>query len=370
MQHETTSDGVPQSFTVHIRPISGAWDEGRGMDTTDHSDHGYANWWKSKSTTYWQNRGGDFYDSPSIFCPFDSGDENIDSDVTSLFNAWGSGTIPNNGLSIALTASLESDSLYEDYFKKSFYSRHSQWPDRRPYVEVRWDDFIGDDRGRMAWGRSGSLFLHNIVDGVYQNLSIGSNALIVRIADSSGTITSVTASQTSLVGVYSASFALSSGTYSGSVFYDIWGSGSFSFMTGSFTLKQSPSLQTSPAQSFVVSVSNIRDIYDPDEVVRLNVFMKARGQRPSVVLTASSNMQPDIIERCYYAIENESTRQRIVSFGTGSSQHTRLSYDAAGNYFIFPMSNLHSGEVYRLLLLVDRNGQKQVLDAKAKFRIR
>ena len=368
-QHETTTESVPQSFSLRVRPVSGSWDEGRGMDTVDHSDYGYANWWKRTSTEYWTSRGGDFYASPELHQSFDLGDENVDLDVTSIFELWASGTA-NHGLSICMSQSIEAESLYQDYFRKSLYSRHSQWPDRRPFVEVRWDDFVGDDRCRMSWGRSGSLFLHNIVDGRYAALSIGSQALKVSIADSSGTLMQVTASATQLLGIYSASFALPSGTYSGSVFYDKWGSGSFAYTTGSFVFTHGGPIVTNPAQAYAMNVPNVRDTYDPNEVVRFNVFMRNRQYRQSVVLTASVSTRPDIIERCYYAVENESTRQRVIPFGTGSQQHTRLSYDGSGNYFIFPMANLHSGEVYRLVFLIERNGQKQVIDGNAKFRVR
>lgn len=369
-QHETTADGCPQSFDLRVRCVSGSWDEGGGTDTTDFSDSGFCNWMKRTSVVFWSNPGGDFRASPESTQHFDIGDENLDVDITSMFNAWSSGSFPNDGLSVTLGQAEESESLYQDFFKKSFYSRHSQWPDRRPYVDVTWDDFIGDDRNRIVWNRTGSLFLHNIVDGQYASLSYGTGTFMVSIADSSGTLLQVTASQTQMVGVYRASFALPTGSYSGSVFYDRWGSGSFAFMTGSFTIATSSPVASVRGQVYTINVPNVRDIYDADEVVRFDVLFKNRGQRQNVVLTASLTTKPDIIEKCYYAIENESTRHRIIPFGTGSAQHTRLSYDDYGNYFIFPMLNLHSGEIYRIVFLIDRNGQRQVVDGNAKFRVR
>lgn len=370
LTHETTSEALPSSFDVEVFPVSGAWDEGRGMDTSDHTDKGVANWWKRTSTEYWTSRGGDFQASPRLTTHFDLGNENLDVDVTAVFQSWASGTFPNDGLLVRMTSSVEVDSNYTNHYLKSFYSRHSQWPDRRPYVEVRWNDFMGDDRGRMHWNRTGSVYLHNVVDGQYQNLSIGSNALIVKLADASGTLMSLTASATGLTGIYSASFALPTGSYSGSLFYDRWGSGSFSFMTGTISFSTDSPVTATPSREYIGRVVNLRDFYEPDETVRFDTYFRRKGYKPTVVLTSSANLRPDIMERAFYAIENDSTRERVVPFGTGSLQHTRLSYDYQGNYFVFPMSNLHSGEVYRVIFMVEKDGQKQVLDNDIKFRVR
>ncbi|HAI37435.1 MAG TPA: hypothetical protein DCM40_04490 [Maribacter sp.] len=35
-----------------------------------------------------------------------------------------------------------------------------------------------------------------------------------------------------------------------------------------------------------------------------------------------------------------------MAYGTGSTNHTRLSYDASGSYFDFPMDILESGYMY------------------------
>ncbi len=370
LKHETTAETLPESFDVDIALVSSSWDEGRGMDTVEHRDSGHANWMKRTSTDYWTSPGGDFHASPRVSYHLDSGYEDIDSDITQLFNVWSSGTHQNNGLVVRLSASLESDSLFQNYYLKSFYSRHSQWPDRRPYVEVRWNDFVGDDRGRMAWGRSGSIFLYNIVDGQRTDLSVGTNTLVVRIADASGTLLAVTASHTGLTGVYSASFAFPTGSYSGSMFYDKWGSGSFSFMTGTLSFSTTGAQSFLPSRDYVARIVNMRDLYEPDEVVRFDTFFRRRSYRPSVVQTASLDTRPEIIERCFYSIQNDSTRESVVPFGTGSLEHTRLSYDYNGNYFWFPMACLHSGEVYRVLFIVEKDGQRQVLDNDIKFRVR
>lgn len=371
LKHATTAETLPTSYDVEVLAASGSWDEGRGMDVDEFLDKGFANWEKRTSTTFWTNRGGDFHASPVSTYHFDDGFEDLETDVTQHFQAWASGTVPNHGLLVKMTASIESDSVYADYYIKRFYSRTTDFKDRAPYVEARWNDFLGDDRGRMKWGVTGSLFLYNVTAGNFSNISgVGTGSLFVRVSDSSGTLMFVTASHVGRPGIYSASFVLPTGSYSGSVFFDSWFRSGATYMTGAFSLEHEGATQFQPSSEYVARVVNLRNEYCIDEVPRLNVFFRRRGYNPTVVNTASLSVSPEIIESCFYAIENDSTRERVVSFGTGSQQHTRLSYDASGNYFHFPMENLNEGEVYRIVFLVDRLGERQLIDGGFKFRVR
>jgi len=40
----------------------------------------------------------------------------------------------------------------------------------------------------------------------------------------------------------------------------------------------------------------------------------------------------------------------VIPYGTGSAEHTYLSYDASGNFFDFDMKNLEKGYAYGLKL--------------------
>lgn len=372
MNHKTTACTHPTSFDLVVMPVASGWDEGRGKDV-DLGDNGYANWVQRTSTAYWNTQGGDFLASPTFSAHFDDGTEDLDVDVTSLVSGWLSGTIANNGLAVAMTASIEADSVYVDYYQKKFYSRQTDFEDRVPYIEARFTDAVRDDRVNMQWGRSGSLFLYNLVGGSYQSLS--SQNLYVAISDSSGVLMFLTASQAATPGIYSASFALPTGSfsagrpYSGSVFYDAWFSGSYAFSTGTFFLTSSNPVQSVSQRPLTARIRNLRDDYLPEDVEVFEVFFRKQPRSLPVFQTASLGSNPYIVERAYYAIENDSTRQRVVPFGTGSDQNTRLSYGANGNSFRFFMQNLHSRNVYRIIFLVYENGRAQIIDDGLKFRV-
>ena len=366
MNHKTSACTRPSSFDLVIRPISSSWDEGVGQDVAL-GDQGFANWDKRTSTSFWNIPGGDFVPSPSIPVHFDTGVEDLDVDVTSIVNSWLTGTMPNNGLSISMTSSIEADSLYVDYYQKKFYSRQTSYQDRAPYIEVRATDYLRDDRANMQWGRSGTLYLYNLIGGQFSDLP--ADRIAVSISDMSGVLLSLTASHGVLPGIYSASFAIPTGSYSGSIFFDSWGSGSFAFNTGSFVLSRTGVTQTVVQSPITARIRNMRDEYMPDDVEVFEVFFRRRPHTLPVVQTASLGVTPQIIERAYYAIENDSTRERVIPFGTGSQEHTRLSYGASGNSFRLHMRNLHSGNVYRVLFMVMEAGRSQLIDAGLKFRV-
>lgn len=365
MNHKTAACTQPSSFDLVVRPIASGWDEGLGQDIRL-GDSGHANWMKRTSLASWTNPGGDFVASPALTVHFDTGFEDLEVDVTSIVQGWMSGTFANNGVAVTMTASIESDTAFVDYYQKKFYSRQTFFVDRAPYIEVRSSDFIRDDRVNMQWGRTGSLWLYNIIGGSYQDLP--GNFTIVTVSDASGVLRFLTASHVG-VGLYSASFALATGSYSGSVFFDSWGSGSFAFVTSSFSFVSAGPVSAVAQQPLTARVRNLRDEYLPEDVPIFEVLFRRRSHALPVFQTASLGSVPYIVEQAFYAVENDATRERVIPFGTGSLQHTRLSYGANGNSFRLFMRNLHSGNIYRLLFLVIDQGRQQVIDNGIRFKV-
>lgn len=364
MNHKTAACTRPSSFDLVVKPVASGWDEGTGRDVTLR-DVGYANWVKRTSAAYWGTPGGDFIPAPTSVAHFDTGLEDLELDVTPLVTSWLNGSVQNNGLAVMLTSSIEADSNHADYYQKKFYSRQTDFADRAPYIEVRVNDHVRDDRVNMQWARTGSLWLYNVVGGVYRDLP--AQNVYAAISDASGVLVQLTASHVR-VGVYSASFALSTGSYSGSLFHDSWGSGSFSFMTGAFVLSSVGSSQGIIQQPLTARIRNLQDEYFPEDVPVLEVLFRRRPHSLPVFQTASLGVVPYIVEQSYYAIENDSTRERVIPFGTGT-EHTRLSYGEGGNSFPLFMRNLHSGNVYRVLFLVFDQGRQQVIDPGLRFKV-
>ena len=63
--------------------------------------------------------------------------------------------------------------------------------------------------------------------------------------------------------------------------------------------------------------------------------MRNPSLSPTVQTTATTTMQPTIIEKAYYKIVRKRDNLVVIPYGTGSGneEFTRLSYDSKGNYF-------------------------------------
>lgn len=360
---------LPSSFDMEIQALSQDWDEGRGRDVDFFSDLGTANWIKAKSNVYWSSPGGVGTGS-IVNVHFDSGHENIDADITSIVNQW-LGGMPNNGLIVKISSSQEADS--NDYYIKMFHGRNTSFLDRRPHIEVRWNDFSADNRGNFYFDVSGTLRMSVVVGGQYVDLSgVGTGDVGVRIVDSSGTVGIFTGSHSGTPGHYDVTFALPSSSYSGSLFRDIWfdlSSPSRWFMTGTFGVGTLVPRDSFTDARNVVSITNLRSSYSPDEIVRLNTFVRPYDYNPARVLTASLGAQSLVVSKAYYRIVNDLTDDIVVPFGTGVQEHTRLSYDSRGGNFLLPMSALAPGNVYRIDFLMDIDGQRVLIDRDFKFKV-
>lgn len=366
-QHDQT---LPTSFDVEVQAVSEAWDEGRGFDVDGFTDKGYANWVKSRSNVYWAVTGSSGT-GPIKTQHFDSGHENLEIDVTDIVAQWLTGSITNNGFLVKLSSSQENDNL--DYYIKMFHGRETFFKDKRPYLEMRWNDFVGDDRNNFFFDVSGTLFLHRRKNGVAENISsIGTGSIGVRIADASGTVGLFTGSWAGVTGDYKVTFSLPSASYSGSSFHDIWfnlNNTSEVFLTGTFGVGDSLNSQTLTKNDFFVNVQDLKSSYLSDEDVRLNLFIRRRDYNPARVLTASLDARGMVIDKCYYSIVNDRTKEAVIPWGTGSFETTRLSYDENGNYFNLRMANLSRGSVYRILFMMIIDGKKIIVDGDDKFKI-
>jgi len=59
----------------------------------------------------------------------------------------------------------------------------------------------------------------------------------------------------------------------------------------------------------------------------------------------------------------------VISYGTGSLNHTRLSYDVTGSYFDLDMKMLETGYAYGIKFVYYINGAYQEQPETFKFRV-
>lgn len=396
---------LPRDFKLMVSPVSRSWEEGYGLDMENYSDLTYngtgSNWINAAANTAWVMEGGDFltgsqYSEFNYSQVFDNGGEDLEIDITGLVEQWikgnhsGVGGYENYGVGIFLTGSQEGGN--RSYYSKMFSARGSEYFFKRPVIEARWDSSIKDQRGSFYVSSSNlsaednlhTIYFYNYFRGQLKNLpNVGTGSISVNVFTSDFTGEELTTTPNQPVtggwhdtGIYSASFALNT---TESVVYDRWWSGSAGslisdagsvvYHTGSFKPIRYYASNTYQTQDYVTSISNLRSEYSRIDGARIRVYTRKKNWNPTLYTVAQANIENYIIDDIYYKVVRIIDDQVVVPYGTGSLNHTRLSYDVSGSYFDLDVSLLEAGFTYGLRFCYYIDGVYDEHNHTYKFRV-
>lgn len=118
---------------------------------------------------------------------------------------------------------------------------------------------------------------------------------------------------------------------------------------------------------FSVGVENFHRDYRVDDRVkfRLNVTQLYPSR---IYSTSSIYRQEDYVlpENSYWGIKNEYTNEMVIDFDEIGS---KISADSTGSYFFLDMNNLEPERYYRLLVQVQKDGEKITIDNRNIFKV-
>lgn len=372
------ADTTPENLTVDVRVLARAWDEGRGLDMENYTDVGKCNWISASSTTAWGAEGSDYFSNQAVAnfsasAFFTKGNEDLEIEVTPAVENWLDGTKDNYGFLLKQTEQAITGSS-GSLFTKMFHGRSTEFLMQKPVIEARWDDSRKDHRASFILSSSAlsgpnnlnTIFLYNNFRGVATNIvgleedslsvafyTASSNGAPVgdRIIVTDATGTAVTAVEAGRLiqngvrstGVYTASFATTS---SYSSLYDVWHSGSTEYFTGSFTPATYAMKLEDRTEPYMSKITNLNSTYTTKDKPVFRVFVRPKRWQPTIYSVASVAVENTIVEDAYYKVFRIEDNLEVISYGTGTLQHTRMSYDVSGNYFELDMEPFESGYNY------------------------
>ena len=325
-------------------------------------------------------------------------------DITPLVEQWISSSLEgkkeNYGVLIKLDSSQEN--AEKSYYTKKFFARGSQYFFKKPCIEARWDSSKKDNRGSFYYSSSlapasdnlNTIYLYNYVRGQLKNIpAIGTGDILVSIYSGSSDNTAPSASKLALsagggvsaaadtnvtgsyvsAGIYSASFAFT-GSTSLTKIYDIWHSGSVEYFTGTIEPKNYsqtwPGTSMNPNQQFVSKITNLKFGYSSQNTnARFRLYTRKKDWNPSIYSVASLVAPIDLVEDIYYQVRRINDDIEIISYGTGSNNSTRLSFDTSGSYFDLDMSLLQPDNIYAIKFVYYLNSQYIEQSEEFKFRV-
>lgn len=358
---------LPKDYTMTISAVSSSWNEGYGLDMEEYSDIGYANWntasSSSSGTSSWASAGGDYHTSPTASYFFNKGTEDLIVDVSSIVEQWITGSKTNYGFGVKLSSSHEQAA--QSFYTKKFFARGTEFFFKKPTLEARWNSVRRDNRGYFFASSSlasaadnlNTIYLYNVVRGQLKNIpAVGTGSIYVKVfTDSSGSTTITPTPNTPVTGgwvstgIYSASFALNT---TASEVFDRWFNSTLTtcFHTGAIDIYDLDAQDYSPSNRYVVSCTNLKAIYYPEEQARFRFFTRKKDWSPTIYTVATSFVPSEIIESASYKLVRVSDNLEVIPYGTGSLLHTGLSYDVSGSYFDLDISLLEAGYSYQTKL--------------------
>lgn len=381
-------NSLPKKYSLVVNPVSRSWDEGYGLDMETYKDTGPVNWISASSTEAWTAEGGDFYSSPSFSQYFEKGTEDLEVNITSLVEQWITGSIPNYGVAVKLSSSLESEE--RSYYTKKFSARTSEYFFKKPWIEARFDATVKDDRGRfylynpfVPMSESlNTLYIYNRFKGnLYDIPAVGTGSIYVRLYSA---LTSPLPAPLTLLGgdtVATGSW-VSTGVYKAQLgidtslteVYDVWFDGSGNAIgsggpSGDGIQIINPDEESNFTKSdFVISITNLKSSYRSDEKTRFHLFIRSRNWNPNSYTSLNTSPQTEIVHDLYYKVLRIADGYETIPYGNGETHHTRTSYDVNGNYFDLDMSLFEPGYSYCIKFAI--RDVEEIYEARDQFKFR
>lgn len=107
---------------------------------------------------------------------FDVGNENLNIDITDIFNKFLDGELENYGIGMAFSPMLEaSESEYENYIGFLTDKTNTFF---EPFVETRYEDVVSDDRSNFVLGKRNRLYLYCTIGDHLEDLSLNPTVTI------------------------------------------------------------------------------------------------------------------------------------------------------------------------------------------------
>lgn len=240
--------------------------------------------------------------------------------------------------------------------QKKFFARNSEFVAKRPVLEARWDDSVKDDRAYFFASSSlapgpdnlNTLYLYNSIRGRLKDIpAVGTNSILVTLYDSAGGSKvghNFTGSHVR-TGVYKCQVTASTTNTS---LVDVWHSGGVEYHTGSINIGSFTSDIYNPSDRYILSLSNLREYYGTNETARFKLYARPKNWSPNIYTVAQAAPQTTIIPSASYEVCRASDNFPIIPFGTGSDNHTMLSYNISGNYFDLDMSLFEADQMYTI----------------------
>lgn len=376
---------LARNYDLKVYHLANSFIEGNGLDMESYRDEGPASWTNRAVSTPWTVAGGLEAGVTEIATQrFDTGEENLEVDITGYIEDIFDGTIPSdNGLIITMDGTLTDGSQEQNFYTKKFFSRSSEFFFKRPVIEARDSNTNSDDRGKFyraspfVASNEQNIYLYNSIDGERTDIT---GTVALELFEDEAMTTSITTGVVTKVktGIYKAEVTVPN-TVTVSTIYEKWTATSgeplvtTTVKTGPISLLTRQATTDDGITEYVTNITNLKTSYTRQETAKFRVYTRQKDWNPTIYTVASKEIENLIVEKMYYKIVRLVDEEIVLDYGIGTNttnnNHTLVSYDALGSYFDFDMSLLEKGYMYGIKLLFSVNGELREQEEIFKFRV-
>ena len=151
--------------------------------------------------------------------------------------------------------------------------------------------------------------------------------------------------------------------------FDRWFSGSICYYTGSISPITLTPASVFDTTEYVASITNLQSQYFNKDSAKFRLYTREHNWNPAIFTVANAAIENFIIDDIYFKIFRSIDDFEVIPYGTGSLDHTRLSYDVSGSYFDLDMSMLEPGFEYGIKFSFYTNGSFDEYGEIFKFKV-
>jgi hypothetical protein len=191
--------------------------------------------------------------------------------------------------------------------------------------------------------------------------------------DSSNNAVNYLSSSRVSTGVYKVNFSATSSVTTTTYPYlvDVWTFSGSQLHTGSAITPNTHNFSNSnPTNRYVVSMPKLKVLYPDSTTERFRLYVRHKNWSPNIYTVAQSTPETLLIESASYQVKRLIDNRIVIPFGTGSDNHTMLSYDSEGNYFDLDMSMFESGYTYGICYAFYEDSVGSYIEQPYTFKIR
>ena len=104
-------------------------------------------------------------------------------------------------------------------------------------------------------------------------------------------------------------------------------------------------------------------------MAKFRLYTRQKNWNPAIFTVANAAIEDFIIDDIYFKVFRSIDDFEVIPYGTGSLNHTRLSYDVSGSYFNLDMSMLEPGFEYGIKFAFYTNGSYDEYNEVFKFKV-